>query len=369
MRRLSLFLSIIIIFSIAFTGCNKASVSQPEITAQPEPVSDTPETSVPETDPEPADDSDSLTHQDTESSETAEAPEVSDNVHLTDAFEMYMQYYFENGSIIEIPQIVDSSPTADDINQELRSIGDEYYAKYSDYIGTASCQVVAYPCETEEYLSIVLTCRELPEENSFGTVRSWIYDKSTQSQLVFDLAVDPETIEEAMTSAMEFHSISNIESRATPTGQELYIMVRYSISGDEYEDLFVMRNGQVSQYIEGSLVPSNAVADFTGPLWAKWDENNNGMYDTAVDSDTINSVGDKIISLGKRQLDLTLEESQLTARYRGTYDLIGHKNCLTYVLEYQGADSYTQFGVFFYCQDEDAYYGPLNTIDDTDRIE
>ena len=292
---------------------------------------------------------------------------------VTTAFEMYMQYYDEKGNIIEIPQILDDSPTAEAINRELREIGDEYYREYIDgFVGNHTCQVIAYPCETEEYLSIVLVEKELPEDrDNDGDVESWVYDRKTQAQLMVDVGFDPETIEAAMTPGMKFDEIEDIEYRHVDNGNgEYYITVEYSIDGREYEGLFIMRDGRLTQYLGGPIMPSYAVANFAEPLWAQWEENHNRLYDTFVSDEELSQVGDKMKELAIKHLDLLLEPEQLKAVYLGTGDMEGDNGIEpSLIFQIVTVDERNSYGIFHYGEESGGYYAAQVVTGEPGRID
>ena len=395
MRKISVLLIIAILVSMLITGCNKTTAPVPspapevsESAGAPESESETNETpavDAPEAETLPAITAEPPANEPESAGEGASSPSkapVEEEIPaddglcgyplaqpVTTAFEMYMQHYLENGSIIEIPQILDDSPTAESINRELREIGEEYYKQYSHYNGTRRCEVIAYPCETEDYLCIVLVERELPDDDSYGDVESWVYEKKTQSQLMIDVAFDPETIKAALQPGMEFREIEDIEYRHVDNGHgEYYITVEYEIDGEEFEDLFIMRDGQLRQHTEGPIIPSYAVAVFAEPLWAQWEENHNYMYDTTVPDEKIAEVGDRIVTLAIREQNILLDETEVEARFVCTGDCLGYKNCLIYQV-YTENNVFTNFGNYFYVIDEDAYYGPVTNREDTKRIE
>ena len=383
MRKISVLLIIAILAAMLITGCNKASAPAPSTAPEVSesagaPVSepatnDMPAVDAPEAENQPAVSEQPSVTEPEQGGEGASSPSMApaEQENTTDdglcgyplaepvttAFEMYMQHYFENGSIIEIPQILDDSPTAEDINRELREIGDEYYREYSDYIGTRRCEVIAYPCETEDYLCIVLVERELPEDNdSDGEVESWVYDKKTKMQLVVDVTIDPETIKAAMTPGMVFEEIEDIEYRYAPNGHdEYYITVEYSIDGEEYDGLFVLSGNRVTKYTEGSLVPSYAVANFAEPLWARWEENHNGLYDTSASDEKIAEVGEKLKELAVIENDLVLRPEDLEAEFLYTGDFNGNKGEHLIYYIYTEKGTFASYGLFAYDIEADSY--------------
>lgn len=399
MRKISVLLVLTILTALLMTGCNQASAPSQEpstvVSAESsapvsEPASnETPSESAPEAENQPSVSEKPSVTEPEQSGEGASSPsqppaevEIPSEDELcgyplaqpvTTAFEMYMQYYDEKGNIIEIPQILDDSPTAEAINRELREIGDEYYREYIDgFVGNHTCQVIAYPCETEEYLSIVLVEKELPEDrDNDGDVESWVYDRKTQAQLMVDVGFDPETIEAAMTPGMKFDEIEDIEYRHVDNGNgEYYITVEYSIDGREYEGLFIMRDGRLTQYLGGPIMPSYAVANFAEPLWARWEENHNRLYDTFVTDEELTEIGDRMKELAIKHLNLTLKPEQMKAVYMGTGDM-QCEDCIEPSLIYQivTVDEKNSYGIFHYGTESGTYYGSSTVSGEIGRIE
>jgi len=96
---------------------------------------------------------------------------------------------YKPGSLIEVPQIMDSeTPAAAAINEEIlelsRTMQDTYWEDEVMW-----CEMTAWPTETERYISLTVMLNEYPTYGTSGQLMSWVYDKHTSTQVLLDDAL------------------------------------------------------------------------------------------------------------------------------------------------------------------------------------
>lgn len=146
------------------------------------------------------------------------APGTESEAYVT----MDVHFYDDtSGSVIEIPHIIDDGDAILDLNARLDQITQRYERFFEPSENGEWCEVLCYPCESDRYISLVISENTYPIYGTDGTLTTVVYDKEQRCEVTLEEAMSMEGIsEDDIQSAFGLwaQSWTRSEEEITPDG-------------------------------------------------------------------------------------------------------------------------------------------------------